>query len=82
MAALFQDRTKFRVVIDFTVEDNPHSPIFVAHGLVSPGYINNTQPPEPQRDRAKRQAAFVVRPTMPKDVRHRLQVLFGKPPAV
>ena len=52
MPARLQLLAQFGVVINFSVEYDPGSFIFVADRLMSPGEIDDAQPPHAQADRA------------------------------
>jgi hypothetical protein len=52
MTALFEYWSKFGMIVDFSVEDDPKSSVFIAHGLMPTRQINNAEATKPKCDGA------------------------------
>ena len=63
------------VVINLAVENQGDVPGFVGERLVAGFQINDTQPPDGQRDVGQLKFAAAVRPTMEDARRHRVDAL-------
>jgi hypothetical protein len=64
MAERLQPLAKNRMVIDFSVEDNPERTVFVADGLMPGRQINDAQPAHAEPGAAFHVNALVVGPAM------------------
>jgi hypothetical protein len=68
---------KFRIVINFTIQEHPDGSIFIADRLVTAGDINNAEPPMAQTDSAIHINALVIRTAMTQSSVHLLYVVPG-----
>jgi hypothetical protein len=73
---------KFRIVINFTIQEHPDGSIFIADRLVAAGDINNAEPPMAQTDSAIHINALVIRTAMTQSSVHLLYVLPGDGPGM
>src|SRR5262249_16692527 len=71
VAALFQHRAQFGVVVDLAVEGDPDRIVFVGHGLAAPAQIDYGQSSMPKPDRTVYQDTGVVRAAMGERIPHR-----------
>src|SRR5262249_60057357 len=52
MAAMFQLGTEMRIVVNFTIKNNPDGAVLIGHRLMPPGNINDAEPAERHRERS------------------------------
>src|SRR6516164_4147626 len=64
MAEVFKCRAKVTVIIDLSVEDDPHGPILIRHWLMPAAQIHDTEPTESKRDRRVQIVTGVIRPAV------------------
>jgi hypothetical protein len=73
MPACKQFLAQFDVVEDLTVKGDPHTPVFVAQGLVTAAEIDDAQPGMGQPDTGVGVNAPLIRTAMPDHGNHSLQ---------
>lgn len=70
VAAALQLLAQLRKVIDFAVEHDPHTTIFVVNGLAAAGEVDNAEPAHAQADVSLRVDAFFIRTAMHNSLCH------------
>ena len=70
MPALFELTPQLEVIVDFTVEHDPHSPVLVVNRLLAGRQVDNAQPPHAYADATGYVNAFVVRPAVRECLAH------------
>jgi hypothetical protein len=52
VTAFLESGAELGMVVDFSIEYDPHAPVFIRHWLMSTEQVNNAQPAETKRQRA------------------------------
>src|SRR5882672_7320689 len=73
MAASLEPRSELRVVVDLTVEDDPHAAVLVGHGLSTALDVDDREAPEAQAHVALAPQPLAVGSAVAQDVSHDLQ---------
>ena len=70
MPTISQILTQFLIVVNLSIENNPHRPVFITDRLVPCVEIDNRQSPKAKTDRSGPVVSFIVRSTVPNGIRH------------
>ena len=82
MTALLKLVPELAIVVDLAVEHDPHGPVFVRHGLLTAGQVDDAQTAHAERDAVAEIDAFLVRATMDHDAAHVSNLVLEDGPTV
>ena len=72
VAGFFELLAKLLKIVNLTVQNDPNRAVFVRHGLMPAGDVNDAEPPHPERDAAAVIEAVVIGAAMRDDTAHPL----------
>src|SRR3981081_125499 len=77
MTAALEFSAEFGKIIDFPVVDNPRTPVFVKHRLMTAGKVNNAEAPHSETGTVLNEDTFIVGATVDDAVAHLPHETFG-----